>query len=227
MNYIKNKQPLLLLLFLLSPLTTQCMIVARKTIQELKNDRNELQKKLDCSYEDTVLSGFLIGQPPKSPLAITYFQWLHKQELNEISNTPRLWIFEFVPDGWINEKCFGNFNIDCLEQTVQNPTFKKIFQEARITDYSILGSATMAQKVCFFEKKIFIAKLIAMGFEPTVGDKELALIEQLERSKDIIPKIYSFIFSINKNNTDTLSKLPHDVLKYIVLLMLNTVGRLF
>ncbi len=78
----------------------------------------------------------------------------------------------------------------------------------------------MAEKVTFEEKQKFIQILRDLGFEPTPEDRELALVERLERIesiKKIYPKKICLLNFIINN-----SQMPHELIQYIISFMFNT-----
>jgi hypothetical protein len=219
---MKNKIFICSALLLLLPLTTQCMevnhtqaIISQKiTISTLKTKRDEFKKTLDENHFFWWMG--MTYCPNEFFLSCTYRQNFHKTTYGQRSLEKGSF-----PDAIRDKKFFGQFNIDELKN-INNIDSKWLvtLQKTRIDDYSALGSATMAEEVTFEEKQKFIQKLLNLGFEPTVGDRELALVERWERIESIrsiyIQKICLLISASNN------SQVPRDLVQYILSLKFDT-----
>jgi hypothetical protein len=220
---MKNKKLLLSSLFLSLPVVTQCMegnnsklIIPQQkiSIHGLQEKRNEFKKKLDNNKEFwkfglSGTGGF--GQVPDDYfLSCTYHQDFHKKTYGEISNETK-----FYQD--YNVRCFSWYNIRGLQYI--GDQYLRMVKKVRINNYSALGSATMAEKVTFQEKQEFIQKLLALGFNPTPEDKELAIVEQWERC-DALLIIKTCI--LLKSPLLLEMSVPQEIMQYISLLMWET-----
>jgi hypothetical protein len=103
------------------------------------------------------------------------------------------------------------FNLNCLKS---NANLLLQCKQATIENYSALGAAVIAKDVDSEEKRELIEKLISMGFEPTLKDKELAYLELYERSSDDIKRKLMLAYGHN-NQQSPLSKIPHEIVRYI------------
>ena len=206
-----NKMFTYLTLFLLLPLTTQCM---EKNHAELIKKRDEFKKELD--NQQYVWWFGLTSCPNMLFVSSTYHQDLHKKTYCQVS--PNLEKFKKLEI--LDVKYFNWLNIDNLKNIKKDQL--EILRGTRRNTYSGLGSATMAEKVTFEEKQEFIQKLLDLGFIPTSEDKELALVEQWERWLPIIHKICILRYA------QFFIEIPCvDVTKLIEQLMLKTEKSLF
>jgi hypothetical protein len=211
---MKNKQQLLLSLFLLLPATIQCMQITNtiaivsqpKNIQELLNKRNQLILDIEKYYSAQLINNHFTAHRPKgriilqSPQGITA-GYLTYQQSNH-----------------------ANFLAGCTSDTLLS-VYKKYRHN---NEYSFLGVATIAikdlisgQKLSYLEKKEFIQKLLICSFNPTPHDNQLALVEQWERWQPIIKNI-CLLRCVKNDPTSFLSQVPRDVINYISQLMLDT-----
>jgi hypothetical protein len=235
---MKNKLFLHLSLFLLLPLTTHCMkrshgqittyssstalatpsIIKPTTIKELQAKHDKFKEHLNLFYDPVNLHTNFTRAPSDLDLLLcTYKQDLHKRTCLDVLYN-YLYCFARIPD----ENFFLNFNIDKLKKGPKQHILT--LKDACHRNYSVLGSATMAEEVTLQEKQEFINILLNdLGCDkPTAGDKELALVEQWGRWLPIIKKIYLF------RCVPFFIEIPcADVTKYIEWLMLETEKSLF
>jgi hypothetical protein len=169
-----------------------------KTIQKLQNEKILLNSQLFCQGSSSLppfRRDIAICKYPKRLFCYTEFN--HNNETYLCVTTP------------IDE------SIEKLKNDMNH------LKHNRYNGYSALGAATMAEGVWFEEKRTFIQKLLAAGFEPTQKDRELALVEKYERCILLRQKIYMLYYILNRQG------IPHELIDLMAQLTFETEKSLF
>ena len=225
-----------ILFYLCASISTQCMentVIAKpKTVQELQNNWKILKQGLD---KDQFFWHLGVYSPCHKDcfLSCTYYEYLHEKPYSYLLSILKDKSIKKEASTTINrrlliteEKIFRAYNINKLHELNQYDLIK--FKKTRSKNhYSPLGTAILAEKVSYSQKKEFLRKLLALGFESTPQDKELEFTEKWNRCEKIRQNIYLLYCALAYDKEWLLLGFPQDTLKYISYYMFETEDSLF
>ncbi len=216
---MKNKK-LLLLPLLLITIATQCMeqvIVCKpRTIQDIRNDRNEIYKK---RFNDGLYN---------IPLDHVLFQFYWSDCLEELKRHIKP---QSIPTDCI--VCYTPYLKNCISFRKKEYSFLGLATIAIKSEYlpnerhkmtimrvKNLLNTENPEQVPFKQKKEHIQELLALDFVSTIKDKEFATLEKWERCDALlmIKKMYFLL----KSPLLSEMNVPQEIVQYIALLMWET-----